>query len=149
MSRGDTSLVRKLVPTRVMFDLYREGDTNQLEQNTRSPCNTPFFSNGYIEFKSGAITTKLLRDDPRTLLVDFSSFCNKGHVSFETVVFTLDDFIKQLESIIDRKTDFIYIDVNVSTDWLRERDCPSYTSCSKREICKNLNSLCASKKSLY
>ncbi len=139
MSRGDTSLIRRLVPTKIMFDLYRVGNTNQLEHNSRSPCNTPFFSNGYIEFESGAITTKLLRNDPKTLLVDFTSFCTKGHVTFETVVFTLDNFIKQLESIIDRKTDFIYVDVNVSTDWTKEYDCPSYGSCPKKEICKNIN----------
>ena len=148
MSRGDVSLIRKLVPTRIMFDLYRNGETNQLEQNSRSPCVTPFFSNGYIEFESGSITTKLLRNDPKTLLIDFSSFCNKGHVSFETVVFTLEDYIKKLELIIDRKTDFINIDVNVSTDWIKGHDCFSDSSCPRRKICKSLNSFFVNKRSM-
>ena len=149
MSKGDTSLIRKLVPIRWMFDLYTTGLSNQAEANSRSPCTTPFFSNGCVEFNSGSITTKLLRDDPKTLLIDFSSFCPKGHVIFETVVFSLENFIAQLERIIERKTDFISFDVNVSTDWLNEWQCSSYHACSKHEVCANINKLSKNSSSLF
>ena len=120
-----------------MFDLYTDA-SNRVEANSRSPCSTPFFSNGCIEFDSGLITTKILRDDPKTLLIDFSNYSPKCHITFETVVIWIDEFIKKLEEISDRKTDYISFDVNVSTDLHDEKDCEHYYRCQKTRVCNNL-----------
>lgn len=141
MSKGDTSLIRKLIPIRWMFDLYTRGFDNQVEVNSRSPCTSPFFGNGTISFNSGTITTCLDPADPKKLFIDFSTFCPKNLVKFDTVVITLKDFITQLEKVIERKTDFISFDVNVSTEWLNEWDCRSFNTCSKSNVCKSINKL--------
>ncbi len=141
MSKGDTSLIRKLVPTRWMFDLYTHGPSNQVEVNSRSPCTTPFFSNSLIRFWSGNIRTTIPTGEPNKLLINFSSFCPHQHVYFETVEFTINEFIEQLEKVLARKSDYISFDVNVSTNWLSARDCQQFPYCSQKEVCIGINKL--------
>ncbi|MBR6253708.1 MAG: zinc ribbon domain-containing protein [Clostridia bacterium] len=149
MSKGDTSLIRKLVPIKWMFDLYTSGYANQVERNSRSPCTSPFFSNASVRFKSGTINTTIPTGEPNVLRINFSSFCPCQHVYFETVTFTLREFITQLEKILDRKSDYISFDVNVSTDWLNAEDCSSFQNCMKRSICKSINQLSPTSSSLF
>ena len=149
MSKGDTSLIRELVPTRWMFDFYTDPETGQLEANSRSPNEKPFFSTNIISFRTGEITTKILRNDPYTLLIDFSSFClTTGRVMFETVIFPFSEFVKQLEKIIDRKSDFITFNVPITTDWKwRCEDAGRCVTWSK--TCAKLNKLTPSADNSY
>ena len=149
MSKGDTSLIRRLIPIRWMFDLFTQGYDNAVEKNSRSPCTTPFFDNATIPFHSGTITTTIPTGEPNTLRIQISSFCRFGHVIIDPVTFSMDDFIKQLEKIIDRKADYISFDVNVSTDWLNEWECPKYNGCDKASVCKSINRLTAKSPSFF
>ena len=112
MSKGDKSLIFQLVPRRVMFDLFRTAD-DQVEQDSRAPCTKPFFSgdgmDNRIEFQSGCISLGLAKN-PRILSLNFVLHRRNSREVLSTTMWDT-DFISRLERMLDRKTDYINIDI--------------------------------------
>lgn len=109
MGKGDTTLIRQLVPIRWMFDLYIDPQTGHVEPNSRLPCTKPFFGDAVISFKRGNVTTNL--EDSNTLKIHFSSVCPMGNLVFRTVKLTMNDFIARLEKMVECEFDFIHLKI--------------------------------------
>ncbi len=104
------SLIRQLVPKRVMFDLFRTAD-NQAEENSRAPCTKPFFSDDWrVEFESGSITGHLAKSQ-KHLSLYFAGHYQKNQSWHLSYTLTEADFINRLEMMLDRKTDYVSIDI--------------------------------------
>ena len=117
MAKGDTSLIRRLAPTKWMFDLYTDEASGHIETFSKNYDKRPFFGSNIIRLKEGYIDTIVYDLNPNELCISFSSICDYGYLGFEKIKLSLSDFIRELENCLDKKRDYITFNVPVKTTW--------------------------------
>lgn len=124
-----TSLVRNLVPKSYHFDGYNE-------LNCPSPRDKPFFSENVIHIGKHFLTIRKKSQDE--VILEFSSICPNGKITFTPYTLTFDDFVKKLQEAVQTSSDFIHFEIEKKTDFaysgLKEcQDCPDFLPiCSKK-----------------
>lgn len=125
MSYGKSSLLRNLVPKSYHFDGYNEVNY----PNTR---DKPFFSESVTQIGQYYLTTRIDKSD--NLILEYSSVCPNGIISFKPYVLSFESFIELLRKSLAENSDFITFEIQTSfkhTDGLcktcsyKNRDCLS------------------------
>lgn len=125
MSYGKSSLLRNLVPKSYHFDGYNEVNY----PNTR---DKPFFSESVTQIGQYYLTTRIDKSD--NLILEYSSVCPNGIISFKPYILSFESFIELLRKSLAENSDFITFEIQTSfkhTDDLcktcsyKNRDCLS------------------------
>lgn len=98
MSRDISSMIRELAPKGYHFDAYNE-------LNSPNNRDRPFFEEGVIPIGKYYLTKRLENND--TLLLQYSSICPNGRISFKPYRLTLKMYIEMLRNALKEKSDFI------------------------------------------
>lgn len=104
MSSDNRSQLRDLVPKGYHFDAYNE-------LNSPNSRDRPFFEEGVIPIGDYYLTKKF--DSNSSLILQFSSVCPHGHISFEPYVLTFEEYIQLLRDALKSKSDFITFDIAI------------------------------------
>lgn len=127
MSYGKNSLLRKLIPKSYHFDGYNELNY----PNTRDKPK-PFFAENVTQIGQYYLTTRI--DQSNNLILEYSSVCPSGIISFEPYTLSFESFIELLRKALQENSDFITFDIQTSyqyTDGLcktcsyKNKDCSS------------------------
>lgn len=142
-----SSLVRKLVPKSYHFDGYNE-------LNCPNARDKPFFSDNVIPMGNHYLTVCKVNQD--TIILEFSSICPEGKITFTPYTLTLEDFVKKLQEAVQNDCDFIYLEIEQKTDYstfyyfhsilelseLKEcHNCPNFLSVCSKKFLKNQASI--------
>lgn len=125
MSYGKASLLRKLIPKSYHFDGYNELNV----PNTR---DKPFFSEATSQIGNYYLTTRI--DGAGNLVLEYSSVCPYGVISFKPYILSFERFIELLRTAVKEESDFITFEIqtiynhmsrycNGCIDW--NKDCSS------------------------
>lgn len=118
MSYGKSSLLRKLIPKSYHFDGYNEVNY----PNTR---DKPFFSENVTQIGQYYLTTRIDKSD--NLILEYSSICLNGIISFKPYVLSFESFIELLRKSLSEDSDFITFEIQTSfkhtDDFCKCRNC--------------------------
>lgn len=120
-------LVRQLVPKSYHFDGY-----NKL--NCPNQRDRPFFQDNVIPMGDHYLTTRLICQN--TLLIEFTSICYLGEITFETYWLSLDTYVEKLKKAIREKCDFITFEIKTHSSSLPSSSCK--TCINRSEDCSNI-----------
>lgn len=98
MSYGKSTLLRKLVPKSYHFDGYDELNC----PNTR---DRPFFTEGSITVGDYNLNTRF--DTSGDLVLEYTSVCPNGVISFKPYILSFESFIQLLRTALEEGSDFI------------------------------------------
>lgn len=125
MSNDRSSLLRKLTPKSYHFDGYNEVNY----PNTRGK---PFFSENVVPIGDYYLTTRI--DYEGRLILEYSSVCPNGMISFEPYTLSFESFISLLRTALEEDSDFITFEIR-----------PIYRTNSRKCIgCADKNKDCSS-----
>lgn len=102
MSNDRSSLLRKLTPKSYHFDGYNEVNY----PNTR---DKPFFSENVVPIGDYYLTTRI--DYEGRLILEYSSVCPNGMISFEPYILSFESFISLLRTALEEDSDFITFEI--------------------------------------
>lgn len=134
MSLSNSSLLRKLIPKSYHFDGYDELNY----PNTR---DKPFFSESVTKIGDYYLTTRIDKSD--NLILEYSSVCPNGVISFKPYVLSFESFIELLRKAIRESSDFITFEIQTSykyTDGFcktcsyKNKDCSSLLKTSPSSV---------------
>ncbi len=116
MSLDSNSLLRDLVPKGYHFDAYNE-------LNSPNSRDRPFFEEGVVPIGKYYLTKKF--DSNGTLILQFSSICPHGHISFKPYYLTFEAYTKLLRDALKNKSDFITFEIPVESNYTGKYYCNS------------------------
>ena len=105
MSYGKSSLLRKLIPKSYHFDGYNETKC----PNTR---DKPFFAEGVAKLGEYYLNKRI--DNSGNLILEYSSVCPNGLISFKPYILSFESFIELLRTAIDEESDFITFQIQTT-----------------------------------
>ncbi len=120
MFHGNNSAIRNLTPKSYSFDAYNELNS----QNTR---DRPFWESSTIKLGNYYLNKKF--ENNGDLVLEFSSVCPNGAISFQPYRLTFSNYIECLRKALDERSDFITFEIPIT-----------YKTCyynSKRCNCRN------------
>lgn len=123
MPYNNSSMVRGLVPKRYHFDAYNE-------LNSPNSRDRPFFEDGVVPIGDYFLVKKLESSD--TLVLQYSSVCPNGRISFKPYRLTFKKYIEMLQMALKENSDFITFDIPIEYNYGH--------SCSK---CSDANKDCS------
>lgn len=128
----DNSLaVQNLIPKGYSFDAYNE-------LNSRNTRDRPFFESSTIKLGNYYLNKKF--ENNGDLILEFSSVCPNGAISFEPYKLSLNNYVELLRKALDEKSDFITFEIPITY-----KTCPYSTRCtSKNKDCSYLLKNCPS-----
>lgn len=136
MSFDNSSLLRKLIPKSYHFDGYNELNY----PNTRDKPK-PFFSENVTKIGDYYLTTRI--DKLGNLILEYSSVCPNGVISFKPYLLSFESFIQLLKNSIKESSDFITFEIEANykyTDGFckncsyKNKDCSSLLKSSPTSI---------------
>lgn len=107
MSFDNSSLLRKLIPKSYHFDGYNELNY----PNTRDKPK-PFFSENVTKIGDYYLTTRI--DKLGNLILEYSSVCPNGVISFKPYLLSFESFIQLLKNSIKESSDFITFEIGAN-----------------------------------
>lgn len=105
MSYSKSSLLRKLIPKSYHFDGYNELNY----PNTR---DKPFFTENVVQIGDYFLTTRI--DSGGNLILEYSSVCPNGIISFKPYILSFESFIELLRTALDEGSDVITFEIQTS-----------------------------------
>lgn len=105
MSSSNSSLLRKLIPKSYHFDGYDE-------LNYPNARAKPFFTENVVEIGNYHLMTKF--DTSGNLVLEYSSVCPNGIITFKPYVLSFEKFIELLRKALELESNFIDFKIPVS-----------------------------------
>lgn len=128
MHSNKTFFVRNLIPKSYHFDGYNEIKC----PNSR---DKPFFTDNVIPMGNHNLTIRLVNEN--TVVLEFSSVCPDGNITFSPFTLTLKDYVEKLKRAIQEGSDFITFEINPKYNCNHNK----MKNCSYRnKDCSELNS---------
>lgn len=134
MSLSNSSLLRKLIPISYHFDGYDELNY----PNTR---DKPFFSEGVTKIGDYYLTTRI--DESDNLILEYSSVCLNGVISFKPYVLSFESFIELLKTSLKESCNCITFEVQANYKYsdgfcktcsYKNKDCSSLLKTSPSSV---------------
>lgn len=134
MSYGKSTLLRKLTPKSYHFDGYNEVNF----PNTR---DKPFFAENVTQIGQYYLTTRI--DDSDNLILEYSSVCPNGIISFKPYCLSFENFIELLRKSLSESCDVITFQIQTNFKYTssfcvkchnRNEDCSTLLSTQPKSV---------------